>query len=115
MHTHSYHSWWRKALGILAVLLVAGAAFGWAVHALWNWLMPALFGLRSITFWEALGLFVLGKLLFGGVRGFGRGHRHHRHDHHRLHEHWERMSPEEREAFSRGLRDGCSWGRRRDP
>ena len=37
---------------------------------------PALFGWRVITYWQALGLFLLSKLLFGGVRGghtaFGR-------------------------------------------
>ena len=33
---------------------------------LWNWLMPAMFGLQTVTFWQALGLLVLSKILFGG-------------------------------------------------
>jgi hypothetical protein len=96
-----------KGLGVLAVLVVAGTCLGWIVTALWNWLMPTLFGLGVITFWQALGLFVLGRILIGGVRGFGghRGFRHHR----RMHERWEQMSPEERESFSRGLKRHCSW------
>jgi hypothetical protein len=45
---------------------------------LWNALLPAIFGLTSITYWQALGLFILSKILFSG---FGRGphgfyHRH---------------------------------------
>ncbi|MCU7502994.1 MAG: hypothetical protein HF314_07965 [Ignavibacteria bacterium] len=45
---------------------------------LWNALLPAIFGITSITYWQALGLFLLSRLLFGG---FGRGphwfyHRH---------------------------------------
>jgi hypothetical protein len=75
---------------------------------LWNWLLPGLFGLATITFWQGLGLFVLGKLLFGGFRGFG--HQRHRRDRH-WHKRWQRMTPEQREQFSRGMRRGCRWSR----
>lgn len=43
---------------------------GYAVLLLWNWLMPELFNLRPLTFWQALGLLALCRILFGG---FGRG------------------------------------------
>ena len=67
----------------LVVLGVIGAAlfalvFGWLVMLLWNWLMPAIFHLGVITYWQAFGIVVLGKLLFGGIGGgrhVGRGHR----------------------------------------
>jgi len=39
------------------------------VMALWNWLMPALFGLKTIRFLQALGLLVFSRILFGGFRG----------------------------------------------
>jgi len=39
------------------------------VMLLWNWLMPILFGLSIITFWQALGILVLSKILFGGHWG----------------------------------------------
>jgi hypothetical protein len=72
--------------------------------------MPTLFGLVRITYWQAFGLFVLGRLLFGGFRGFRGGHRRHRHRQRRhMHERWQQMTPEQRESFSRGLRRGCSW------
>ena len=31
---------------------------------LWNWLMPLIFGLITINFWQAFGLYVLSRLLF---------------------------------------------------
>lgn len=108
---HSHNPWWKKGLFILAMIVVAGAVFGWSVTLLWNWLMPSLFGLRTIAFWEGLGLFLLGKVLFGGFRGFGGRHQHRHHQ--RLHERWQRMTPQERESFSRGLRH-CPWGRRHE-
>ena len=44
---------------------IAGVAFTFAVMLLWNWLMPLLFGITVITFWQALGVLVLSKILFG--------------------------------------------------
>ena len=49
------------------------AVFGCIVMLLWNWLMPELFGLQTISFWQAAGLLVLCKILFGGLGG---GHHH---------------------------------------
>ena len=43
---------------------------GFIVQWLWNWLMPSLFGLRTLTWLESLGLLALSRILFGG---FGRG------------------------------------------
>lgn len=40
--------------------------FAYVVLLLWNWLMPALFGLGTIGFWQAVGILVLAKILFGG-------------------------------------------------
>ncbi len=51
-------------LGIAGAFLF-GLLFGNVIMWLWNWLMPSLFGLRTIGFWEALGLFLLAKILFG--------------------------------------------------
>lgn len=81
---------------ILAILLIP--LFGFVVMLLWNWLMPTLFALPTIGFWQAWGLFVLSKILFGGFRG--QPGRHHRHGH--LHDRWAHMSDEERAAFRRG-------------
>jgi hypothetical protein len=48
--------------------------FGLVVKVLWNWLMPAVFGLGTITFWQAFGIVLLAKLLFGGFRHSHRDH-----------------------------------------
>jgi hypothetical protein len=59
-------------LAFLLFILVGGIV----VQLLWNWLVPDILTLRRITFWEALGLLALCRILFGG---FGRGGGSHRH------------------------------------
>jgi hypothetical protein len=61
--------------GIVLAALFA-LALGVVVQWLWNWLMPDVFGLTRITFWQAVGLLFLSKLLFGGLRHH-HGGRHH--------------------------------------
>jgi hypothetical protein len=61
----------------MAVMGVVGAAvfalaFGWLVMILWNWVMPPIFHLGEITYWQGFGLVILGKLIFGGF-GFRGG------------------------------------------
>jgi hypothetical protein len=53
------------AIGIVAIVLF----FGYMIMFLWNWLMPEIFGLTTITFWQAIGLGLLSKLLLGGFGG----------------------------------------------
>jgi hypothetical protein len=93
-----------RVLKFIALGTLAAAVFSLVVMSLWNWLMPALFGLHAVTFWQALGLLVLSKLFFGGFRGrsgppmFWRR---------RMMERWEQMTPEEREKFRESLKGGC--------
>ena len=82
-----------RVLKIIFFVVVAVALFGLVVMQLWNWLMPDIFGLRAITFWQALGLLVLSKILLGGFRG-GRGGK--MFWRRRMMERWEKMTPEER-------------------
>ena len=68
-------------LGIVGAFLL-GLLFGNLIMWLWNWLMPKLFGLPVIGFWEGLGLFLLAKILFGfgGSSSSGEGDKkHHKH------------------------------------
>lgn len=100
----------RRKWAVIAPLAILGiAAFvaigGGLVQLLWNWLLPSLFGWRTITFWQALGLLALCRILFGGLglRGSGRSHaRRHMADR------WESLTPEERVRFRQGLR--ARWG-----
>ena len=54
--------------GILGIGLLA--IFGWVVMALWNWLMPEIFGLKRLDYWQAWGLLVLCWIL---LKGWGSG------------------------------------------
>jgi hypothetical protein len=93
-----------RVLKIALFATLAVTAFSFLVMSLWNVLMPGIFAVRTISFWQALGLLVLSKILFGGFRphtgGGPRGRR-------RLMERWEQMTPEEREKFKQGMRRGC--------
>ena len=87
------------------VLLVA--ICGEVVMHLWNWLAPTLFGWHQISFWQALGMLVLCRILFGSWGGHGPNPG--RSASRRVTaEAWERMTPEEREKFRqrRGWRCG---------
>jgi hypothetical protein len=88
-----------KTFEIALLITIAIAGFGQAVLQLWNWLMPELFGLRPLRFWQAVGLMGLSWILFGGLRGFGMitGPRSSTPDS------WARLTPEERERFRRGI------------
>lgn len=94
-----------RVVKIIVIAAVAIPVFGLIVMSLWNWLMPSLFDVHPVGFWQALGLFLLSRILFGGFGGDG-GRRHWRH---RMMERWERMSPEERERFRAGM-EGWSRG-----
>jgi hypothetical protein len=93
--------WIFLALPMIVIFMAIG---GEVVLHLWNWLLPALFGWRQITFWQAVGLLALCRILFGGCggRGFHRSN-----SRKRMAERWEKMTPEEREKFRQGMRSGC--------
>ena len=65
-------NWAKVVIGPIVFVIVFFTIFGWAVHQLWNVLMPEIFGLPHIGFWQALGLLTLSWLLFGGWRGMPR-------------------------------------------
>ena len=92
-----------KFLLLVAIVL---AGFGQAVLQLWNLLMPAIFGLPRLGYWQAVGLMALSWILFGGLRGFGmiRGGGHRRDWRRGLRQRWAAMSPAEREEFRKGMR-----------
>lgn len=51
-------------LGIFLVYFFFSLLFAWPFMLLWNWLMPVIFGLCKITFWQSLGLMILCSFLF---------------------------------------------------
>jgi chromate transport protein ChrA len=97
-------NWVFKGIKVAVLVILAIAVFGFVVMNLWNWLMPAVFGFKAIGFWQAIGLLVLSKLLFGGFHGRHGGGMHCRA---RMRERWAQMTPEEREKFREGMRRRC--------
>ena len=60
----------KKKFIIIPIFFVGMAILiTWILMELWNWLMPDLFDLSRISFWQAFGLLILSKLLFGGMNG----------------------------------------------
>jgi len=96
--------WVLRGLIRLILMGLFILALTFVVMSLWNWLMPGLFGLHTITYVQAIGLLVLCKILFGGFRGRPGGPMHWRR---RMTERWEQMTPEEREKFRQGMRGRC--------
>ena len=89
-----------KPIGLLAVPVI----FGIIVMLLWNWLMPSMFGFVTVSFWQALGILVLCRILFGSLGGLHHGTRH-AHDRFHLREKWQKMTPEERKEFVKRQRE----------
>lgn len=96
---------------LVPIAFISAATF--ATMGLWNWLMPGLFGVGTLTFLKALGIFALARLFFGG-RGFGGWRRrkfayatygnwnpkHQAEWQQRMQEKWQNLSPEQRAKFS---------------
>lgn len=84
-------------------ILACAAVLGTIVMLLWNWLIPTIFpGAHAVNYWQALGLLLLCRILFGGFRGRG--------DWQEKREHWQRwqaMTPEERAQFAKSRANFC--------
>lgn len=93
-----------RIVKIALIAILAVGVFGWLVMSLWNALIPSIFGVHAINFWQAVGLLILSKLLFGSFRTYGGGSPRWRR---RMLERWEQMTPEEREKFKQGMRHRC--------
>lgn len=86
--------WIARAAKIILMIAVVLGVVSFVAMSLWNWLVPVLFSGPVITYWQALGLLVLTRLLFGGFHP--RGHGRWKHHHHGRHGPWKHMTDEER-------------------
>ena len=92
-----------KILFFAMVFAVFVLALSWVVMFLWNAILPDTIGVKPLTFWKAVGLLVLAKILFGGFgrRGrkhFGKGHWRNR---------WMNMSDEEKNQMKMKWKERC--------
>ncbi len=95
--------YWIAPLAIIAIPLFIFVG-GEVVMHLWNWLLLPLFGWRTLSFWQALGLLALCRILFGGLGGHGPG------PGRRWDRRCKKMTPEEREKFRRAMAEGYGFG-----
>jgi hypothetical protein len=102
-----------KGLAFIVCAPLFVAALSLVVMLLWNALIPSLFGGPALGFWQAAGVLVLCRVLFGGFRPHGN---HHGWRQRGWRARWHRMSPEERDRFRDGFRrwKGMSHDERRE-
>jgi len=103
--------WVVKGAALLALAIAAIAVLSLVVMSLWNWLVPSLFRGPALQYWQAVGLLLLSRILFGSLRGRGGWHGHWRARMWR--ERWASMTPEERERLRERFQHRC--GHRVDP
>ncbi len=80
MKNYFTHKFRGKSPIEIAVMIIFGAIaitglailFGFVIMWLWNWLMPEIFGLTTLSYWQAVGLFIFFKLLLGGCGSGGK-------------------------------------------
>ncbi|WP_077924249.1 hypothetical protein [Spirosoma sp. 209] len=110
--------WIRRAARFLGFAIVLAGLAGLTVMTLWNALLPSILGVSAIGFWQALGLLLLSRILFGGYgvrgRGWEGGWKGRRAWKEKMAERWQQITPEEREQMKARWRDRCSgrgrWG-----
>ncbi len=102
--------WVWKAGAFLVFAMAVLTVLSWVVMTLWNLLIPSLFRGPAVGFWQAAGLLVLSRILFGGFRGHG--HHRDRWKHRMVRARWESMTPEERQRLREklGRFGGRCWG-----
>lgn len=109
MKTMYYH---RRKFFFAPLAILGLALFSWITMLLWNVLMPAIFNFSIITFWQALGLLVLARLLFGGWHRPWRNNWSQPPMNHELRNKLKNMSPEEKKEFFRKMHyDRSMWRR----
>lgn len=112
-----------RARFVFIPFLVAGvlALVSFVVMQLWNCLLPGILHVTAITFWQAMGIFILCKILFGfgkggGHRGWGGPGGGAPWMRRKMEEKFKNMSPEQRESFKQKMADrmcgprGGRWG-----
>lgn len=98
-----------KILMMLIAVMAVPAIAGLGIMALWNDIITTVCGFATVTFWQSMGLFILGQLLSGGfmvmlfvlIGGIHSVGRHHADWHNR----WHNMTDDERRRFILSRRD----------
>lgn len=108
--------WVKKIIGFIVFAIVLLALLAYVVMLLWNNVVTGIFSVVAISYWQSLGLLVLCKILFGGIKG-GWGRHRGAHWKKEMAEKWHNMTPEERDKIKEEWRNRCHvWGKsEKDP
>jgi hypothetical protein len=104
--------WVARGAAFVVFLLAFVAVLSLVVMSLWNALIPSLFHGPTLQYWQAVGLLVLSRILFGGFKGRHGWHGHGRWRGEMWRRHWESMTPEERERLRERFKHRCGWAPR---
>jgi hypothetical protein len=101
----------RRFIFIPFAIVAFLSLVSFVVMNLWNYLLPEILHLGFINFWQAMGIFVLCKILFGFGKG-GRGMGGPPWMRHKMEDRFRNMSPEEKEKFKEQVKNyRCGgWG-----
>ena len=98
--------WIKKIVGFTVLAIVMAAVLSFVVMSLWNNILAVVQHISVITFWQALGILVLSKILFGGFKD-GCGRHNGGHWKKDMQEKWHGMTSEEREKIKQEWRNRC--------
>lgn len=99
----------RKKLFLLPAIALLLFGLGAIIQRLWNAILPDVAHVSAISYWQAMGLLLLCRILFGRFHFGGRGHDGRRFgmQPHEMREKWRNMSDEERALFKQRFKDRC--------
>ena len=99
----------KKRFFFFPLFLLAFFSLSAIVMLLWNWIIPSISTFGVLSYWKAMGLLTLTRILFGGF--------HFKRHQHKMHQHFEQhaafkdkfmvMSDEEKQEFKNQLKNRC--------
>lgn len=100
---------WRKRRFFIGFFFLVGfLAMSAVIMLLWNWLIPTIFNLKAISYLQAMGLFLLSRMLFGGFHFRNpKGNNRPPFANPQFREKFMNMSNEERQAFKEQWKSRC--------
>ena len=102
--------WIKKIIGFTMIAIACLALLAWVVMLLWNGVLAEVVQVSTVTYWQALGLLVLSKILFGGFRGKGGDYKKRWKE--KMEEKLAGLSEEEREKIKEEWRNRCNMWKR---
>lgn len=106
MENNNHNNKYKKFFLFIPLVLFGLSAISFIVMQLWNWLMPVLFQLPRISFFQAAGLFTLSKILFSSFNFNGR-HKRMAFTDQAMKEKMMHLSEEERQQFKEQWKKRC--------